>query len=107
MKSLGIILMLLALMTSLSAEAATRSGYVPVSNEFIAGGYFGGIKKGIFILNLSRQGQVRTYYVSPTLKVSYGGAEINASQLPLNTEISIKSDSSGFVTKVVVVEGRK
>ena len=107
MKSLGIVLMLLALMASFSVEAATRSGYVPVSNGFIAGGYFGGVKNGIFILNLSQQGQVKTYYVSPTLNVSYRGEEINVSNLPLNTEISITSDSNGFVTKVVVVEGRK
>ena len=105
MKSLSIFLLLLMLTISFYAEAATRSGDVPISNEVFSGGFFGGIKKGILILNLSKQGNIKTYYVSPSLKVLYKGAETEIGNLPLNTEIRITTNARGFVTKAVVLEG--
>ena len=105
MKSLSIIFLLLTLIISFHAEAATRRGDVSISNEIISGGFFGGIKNGMLILNLSKQGHIKTYYVSLALKVLYRGAEIEIGNLPLNTEIRITTNSNGYVTKVLVLEG--
>lgn len=89
------------------AEAATSAGPVPVARELASGGYFGGVKKGMLILNLSNEGKVQTYYASSGLKVWYQGASIDLAKLPLNTPIRVITDRGGSLTRVEVLGAEK
>lgn len=110
MKTWGFILFLLTLLiaplASFSAEAAmVRSR--PAIKEIFTGGYFGGIKRGILILNLSKQGHTKTYYAPSNFKASCGGTDVEIHNLPINTEIRVTTDLSGSITKIVCSGGGK
>ena len=89
------------------AEAATSAGPVPAAYQFFSGGYFGGVKKGMLILNLSNQGQLKTFPASPRLKVIYKGLLTDLEKLPLNTPIRVTTDRGGSLVGIEVLGGEK
>lgn len=102
-----VVLALLSILSVTQVSAAVMVGQPPSGSTSFATGFFGGIKKGdTFMMNLSEQGGIRYYRVSPSFTVFLNGVRIRLDRLPLATPVKVTTEK-GQVVDVEILRGER